>query len=282
MEEREIAYIAEDMWRRELERRKKPENQRDDQLEEKLFQELNALDLQYFKDNPGFQFYWHMQITPDKFQANEKAVVDVLKKYIGKFDHDGASMHYIWALAVKGLDGAAKYLLELYRSLLPLQFFEDKYKQRNFFREGWVHDILQALYRIQDKRYIADYLQIIRDEENMQYHVMWIVLLLGKLKVKEAIPDIIRLLDKICPASPLKNDLCISKYAIEALSCFRNKEHIKYVEKFLAPEGLPGVDSKERVKMYQKQAIKAIKRMGGSIEIEEGPNPKEKRYKAIY
>ena len=81
MEEREIACIAEDLWQSTLEWRKMPERFHDNQLEQQLFDDLNALDLQFFKDNPGFKFYWHMQISPDKVCAKDKGIVEVLKKY---------------------------------------------------------------------------------------------------------------------------------------------------------------------------------------------------------
>lgn len=282
MEEREIACIAEDLWQSTLERRKMPERFHDNQLEQQLFDDLNALDLQFFKDNPGFKFYWHMQISPDKFCAKDKGIVEVLKKYIGKFDNKGLSQHYIWAMAVKGLDGAAEYLLELYNSLLPIKFYVDE-AGINRFEQLWeINTILQAIYRVQDKKYIPQYMEIINDKQNLTYLVGWIILLLGKLKVKEAIPTIIEYLDLVQENSPLRNDHVLSFDSIKALSFFRNKEHVKYIEKFLNPTDIPYVKDKNSAKLYQEYSISAIKKMGANVEETEDSTKQLRKYRIVY
>lgn len=83
--------------------------------------------------------------------------------------------------------------------------------------------IADTLYTFASRKYIQDYLDIIADPGYGAARQM-LVLLVGRLKVEQAIPVLIGLLD----------DPCITAHAITALGRFRREELRPHFERFAA------------------------------------------------
>lgn len=239
MDQKEINYIGEDLYQRCQKDKQNGEwTEHDLKLEAELYADLKEI---------GFDFYWHMQLSPRKFTKEDKAIVPIFVKYFDKFDDDGLNIYPIECLGVPKLYEATKYILELY------------YKHCGKFSHKLDY-ITFVLYSIGDPHYIKEYMQILNDEENLTEAEAFIVDLVGKLKVKEAIPRLIELLDFVLSEEQGKfNPECICTSAILALGKYKNPEHIKYITKFLDKEKYP-------YPIYQEYAAKSIKKMGGHVE----------------
>ena len=74
----------------------------------------------------------------------------------------------------------------------------------------------------------------------------------------------------------------LSFKSIKALSFFRNKEHVKYIEKFLNPTDIPYVKDKNSAKLYQEYSISAIKKMGANVEETEDSTKQLRKYRIVY
>ena len=96
------------------------------------------------------------------------------------------------------------------------------------------------LYTIRSKNYIEDYLKIIANSEYSRSRQM-VVLLVGKLKVEEAIPILIELLD----------DDDVRGHAIAALGEYKKEEFRKYFERF----------QEYKNSYIRKEALKALKKL---------------------
>jgi len=257
MKRREIDHIAKDMWRDERIYRMNPKNFHDVRLEKKLFKELKVL---------GYDFYWHMQFNSKTFTEKDKAVIPIILKYLDMFKQENSRMSYLLSLGTKGFYDATEYLLSEYRKHIPPNY-------------NWefLNCVAQTIGHIQDPRFIDEYLELLNDDV-LTVETSCLVRMLVKMKVREAIPHLIRLLDRENAVADRFSDtgykFVVSVNAIEALSGFKDPDHIKHVEKFLEPEKIPWIKYneseeskrkyKETYKNYKEVAQKAIKKMGGS------------------
>lgn len=97
-----------------------------------------------------------------------------------------------------------------------------------------------TLYQIRSKKYIGDYLEIITNVEYCHSRQM-VVLLVGKLKVENAIPILIKLLE----------DDDVKGHAIAALGEYKKEEFRKHFERFQ--------DNKNS--FIRREALKALKKL---------------------
>jgi len=259
MEQRVIDAVAKDLWKDELKFRKDPKNANVVRLEKEFFKELNEL---------GYEFSWSMQFSSNTFTEKDKAIIPIFIKYLDMFDDDLKS-HFIFCLGVNGFYDATEYVLNEYeRSLLPSGDV------------GLQCAAAQTLERIQDPRYIDKYIYFLNENATV-FSTWYFASLLGKMRVKKAIPHLIKLLDgenKIKESyygTGLEDEkYAVSQESIKALAQFKDPEHIKYVEKFLEPENLSWIQYpdtkdgryllKKTYREYKKIAEKAIKKMGGN------------------
>ena len=124
---------------------------------------------------------------------------------------------------------------------------EDFYSNETKDLTRWF--IFDCFYAIRSKKYINDYLKIISDEKYENNRKM-IILLLGEMKVEEAIPIFIDLLE----------DETVRLHAIYALGCFKRMEFLPYFERFSESKH-PGW------RKYARLAIKkTLKQHGFSID----------------
>lgn len=230
MKECEVIYVAEDLYNRTINAKQNGEwTENDLKLETELYKELNALD-------PKFHFYWHMQLRPSCFTAKDKGIVPIFKKYIGRFDNIGLTSICLKCLGVPKLYDATEICIQWY------------YKCKNDVNSDLLASVVNSIYAIKDPRYVKEYLEIIKDDKYLNLYVSFIIELLGKFKVKEALPRIIELLD--C------DKLLIVVSAIKALGYYGEPNNICYLLGFL--------DHEESNIM--NQAARSIKRMGGLVE----------------
>lgn len=182
-----------------------------------------TMDAEYYKQHPdsvillfqnelrelGFEFEICGQMIG--FMPKHKDVILplVIKYYqqakqLGK---DNEQNSFLTFFKFKGLEVVVPMLLE------------DYYSNETKDLTRWF--ISDCFYSIRSKKYISDYLKIISNEEYGDNRQL-IILLLGEMKVEEAIPVFIKLLE----------DESVRLHAICALGCFKRKEFLPYFERF--------------------------------------------------
>ena len=253
----ERSAIAKDLWEAEKQRRSDPKNAHDVAVEQQLYNELNKL---------GFDFYWGWQFQSTTFTKNDKAVIPILIKYLGKFENKRRALIYLHCLGVKGFYEATAYLIDEYKKLMPPHYDKNA-----------LNIVSQTIMRIRDSRYADTYLSFLNDDV-IVYESVYMVRLLGYIRAKKAIPRLIELLDHVSKIPELYYgsglEDCkyhISQYAITALSMFKDPGLIKYIEKFLEPEKLPWINFVESkcqkinyrhiYKQYKKITERAIRKL---------------------
>jgi hypothetical protein len=261
MEQREIDFIADDLWKDELEFRKDPKNIQIVQWESEFYKELNML---------GYNFSWNMQFGSSTFSEKDGGIIPIFIKHLDKTDDEGIRSDYLICLGVKGFHDATEYVLNEYeKSLSPVG-------------DGRIRNAAaQTIGRIQDPRYIDRYLNLL-DVRKVVLETSYIIRLLVEMKIEEAIPYLVKLLDKENRIQgnyygTLLEDCKyhVSQEAIKALAQYKNPEHIKHIEIFLAPEKISWIrypDTKDgryllkkTYKEYKKIAEKAIRKMSGNL-----------------
>ena len=104
MNKREIEFIGSELYKEtQHDKRNGLWTQNDLQLEQNLYKELNAL---------GFNFSWHMQLSPKRFTKKDTAIVPIFMNYYGKFDSNGLNALCIYCLGIKGMYQSVDFLLE--------------------------------------------------------------------------------------------------------------------------------------------------------------------------
>jgi len=257
MDQKEIDFIANDLYQRELEFRKDPKNAYDVQVEQEFFQELNTL---------GYNFHWNGQFDASIFSKKNKAIIPIFLKHLDRFKNANMRINYLGCLGVKGFYDATEFLIAEYKKYIPPTY-----------NSGNLNVVSQTIAQIQDPRFIETYLGFLND--NVLVTDTWhIIKMLGIMKVEEAIPHLIRLLDGArlldnyyYGTTIEKGKFLVSQTAIETLSAFKNPKHVEYIKKFLEPEKLSWItfteskekhyNLKETYKQYKKIAEKAIKMM---------------------
>jgi len=238
MEQREIAFIGENLYQSTLKGKAEGKwTQHDIDLEKQLYEELNALRLE-----TPFNFYWHMQLSPLRFSAKDKAIVPIFTRYADKFDNDGLNDSCIYCLGVKGLYEATPYLLS-------------EYKKHCGKSSEKLNSICNALLRIRDPKYISEYIDIISHLDKATSETSFFIDILGILKAKAAMPQLIKLLDYVIPMGKLGNH-AMQVAAIIAIGQFKDPQYIKVIERFLNDPN----------PVAREYAAKAIKKMCGDVQ----------------
>jgi len=237
--------------------RMNPKNFHDVKLEKQLFKELKAL---------GHNFHCSTQFHSKTFTEKDKEVIPIILKYLDMFKQENNKIGYLLSLGTEGFYDATEYLVSEYRKHAPPNY-------------NWLflNGAAQTIGHIQDPRFIDEYVELLNDNV-LTVETSYLVHMLGKMKVGKAVPHLIRLLDRENAIADCFSDtsckFVVSITAIEALSEFKDPDHIKHVEKFLEPEKIPWIkypDTKEGRSLlkktyaeYRKIAQVAIKKMGGS------------------
>ena len=246
MEQREIDYIGERLYRESMKDKKSGKwTKKDLRLEKELYKELKAL-------NPKFDFYWHMQLSPTCFTTNDKGVIPIFVKYMNKFDDVGLVDVCAYCLGVRGFYDATEPLLKL----------RQRYVEANI--RGNRNTIGSSLWRIRDPRYVKEYLEIAKDFDNLYVEDWHIIRLLGKLKAREAIPTLIRLLDFVLPDDRCypNNNYALATQALRALSCYKDKRLLNLFIEYLNTTKYNEISNEAA----HDVAAKAIVKLGGVVE----------------
>lgn len=174
--------------------------------------------------NLGFEFQILNQ-AESLLPKNKDMILPVVIKYYKMAKLKNEKQYLLNWFHHKGLDEVVPMLLEDYYS-------------NNSDIDKWA--IGDRLYQIRSKKYIDDYLKIISNSSYGQDRQM-IILLVGKLKVKAAIPILIDLLE----------DESVRLQAIVALGEFKQENLRPYFERFQNANN-PGL------RKYAKAALKKL------------------------
>ena len=165
MEQREIEYIAEQEWKRYQEWRKDPKNAKVVNFADRIYHDLNEL---------GYDIQWGFAMQPTVFNGDNR-IFPICKKYIEEAGNDEELKRYasmvVWILAHKRMTVATEFLLQRYREALHTS--DDR---------ELVSTYAQTIAKIQDKRYIHEYMALTKPDV-ICYRSAYIVNLLGKLTV---------------------------------------------------------------------------------------------------
>lgn len=180
-------------WRREK------ENKHDVLICDRLIKEVRDL---------GYNYHYLVDLTNRK--NDDQELLDIVLKYIGKFDDEFVSAELADVVGKKGNYSATETILNHYKTS----------PARKAYRYSSFYD--NAFYRIKDKRFISSYLEFLREPEDAVKLPLTMVLL-GKWQVKEALPFLLEYLDSALPYSnEFARDLIF--IAINALSYYRDED----------------------------------------------------------
>ena len=197
---------------------------------------------EYFSNNPksliilferelkehGFAFKVSSQVY-GYMPKHRKVIQPLAVKYykLAKDRNDTTESNYFVRLfQYKGCDEVIPMLLEDFKS--------------DFIHASTKWFIADCLYQIRSRRYINEYLEIISTVKYGQNRQM-IILLVGKLKIEEAIPVLVELLE----------DEEVRLHAICALGDFKREEFRVHFERFVN-------DKHPGWRKYAKAALKKI------------------------
>lgn len=160
------------------------------------------------------------------FLPKHKAIIlPIAIRYYQQVKHFNEKDYFMSFFHFKGFEEVIPMLLVDFYSDIPQL-------TRNFIGD--------TLYQIRSKKYVGDYLKIIANSEYSHSRQM-VVLLVGKLKVENAIPILIKLLD----------DEDVRGHAIAALGEYKKVELRKHFERFQ--------DNKNS--FIRREALKALKKL---------------------
>lgn len=195
-------------------------------------------DIEYYKKNPdsiipsfenkirnmGFKFEVSSQVFG--FLPKYKSILlPIIVEYYEKAEIKQDKLHFLRFFNHKNFDEIVPILLK--------DFYNDELSKYRWH-------IADTMYTIRSKKYINDYLSIISNQKYGSDRQM-IILLVGKLKIEQAIPILISLLD----------DKDVKVHAINALGQFENPKFKIYFKQF--------EDDKD---IYiRKEAAKALKKI---------------------
>lgn len=172
----------------------------------------------------GYIFEVPSQIA-EFLPKHKETILPIAIRYYQQSTKKNEKNFFMGLFHYKGFEEVIPMLLEDFYSDSPLV-------------DRWA--IGDRLYQICSKKYIDDYLKIITTP-NYGISRQMVVLLFGKLKVEEAIPVLINLLD----------DSDVTGHAINALSQYKREKIRPYFERFL----------NHKNSYYRREAQKAIKKL---------------------
>ena len=163
--------IYKDMIEREGEWRKANRDTHDYKMKNKMLEEVRELgyNYEYFKD---------ICVRDNR----DPKFLEIAMKYVGCFENEGITAELIDVIGKKGNTEATKIILERFNSYSE--------KEKRLYADCYDN----ALLRIADKRYIDDYLQLLKQPE-VAYELPFMMEMLGRWKVEEAKPYFMDYLD---------------------------------------------------------------------------------------
>jgi HEAT repeat protein len=167
---------------------------------------------------------------------NDKDIIPIIKKFVGKFEDESISAELISAIGKKGFYEATEFIVEQYNrvKILPKE-------QRDIY----LLCLENALDQIKDKRYIDKYLDIICDE-SLANNSTLIMFMLAKWKIEKAKPIFIKYL------SSSYNELRYS--SIQALGYYKDSSLIPLLEPLLDSEDKLNIKfAKKTINKLQKE-----------------------------
>lgn len=167
-------------------------------------------------------------------------LLNIVLQYIGRFRDEGLSAELVGVVGIKGNKAATEVIIKNYMT----SSMKNKLSQAIFYDN--------ALYRIKDKRYIAEYLKILKNPEEASRFPLTMIML-GKWQVIEAKPYFLQYIDY---HEENDNRVFIS---IEALSYYTDEDEI-IVDKIFKK-------SKSSNKDIVAAAKKAVKRLEKKCQI---------------
>lgn len=192
-------------------------------LMDNLIQELNEL---------GYNFTYATDLV--YYTLTDKRTIPIFKKFIPKFEDIGFSMSLIPHICYSGNKDCAKFLIEFYLSCE---------KQGKMSRAAY-NCFDNALCKIKCKEYITEYLSLISPPIHSD-KFYFLMELLSKWKIKEAIPIIIKRLE----CDKLKQP------AIKALGNYSDLELLSVLELYAASNNADISNSaKKAMQKIQKSA----------------------------
>lgn len=182
-------------------------NPKDIQLIDDLLAEVN-------EQGYYVQYYWFLK----EMELCDRCVYPIIKKYIGKFEHEIYSVELISALGVPKMYEATEYLLDLYRNDRLRE-----YRSTSPCSIRWA--AANALFRIKDPNFQEEYRELIKTP-GMSDGAWLLIGLLGKFKTQKNYDFLMEI------AQDESNVYC--NFAIKALGGFKDQaeEMIPLLEKY--------------------------------------------------
>ncbi|MBR7083234.1 MAG: HEAT repeat domain-containing protein [Clostridia bacterium] len=170
----------------------------------------------------------------------EKYLYPIIEKYIGKFDNLGMSEVLIRSMGRKGNDEYVPFLIDQLKR-------EDLTGTDNeIFR--YKESVAVAMLNIKSKKYIDEYVELIKTTEPKRY-LFFIIQLLGKFKREEDIPLIVGLLTD--------EDYQVRSAAVYAIGNYKgHSELVQYLQPLLDDEEF----KEKRLISNVKNVIKKLNR----------------------
>ncbi len=161
-------YVANILYKQaieeEIEWRKDKGNALDIAVVDELLQEVRDL---------GYRYEYLADITHRDNKDSE--ILNVLLQYIGRFEDEGISAMLVGIVGQKGNTAATETIIKNYMESSK----KNKYMQAGFYDN--------ALYRIKDKRYIQNYLELLKNPTEASRFPLTMIML-GKWRIAEAKP----------------------------------------------------------------------------------------------
>ena len=195
----------------EIRWRSEKRNNTDNLLINKLVSEIKLL---------GYNYNYLADLTMR--EINDISILKIIQKYIGKFEDEGKSAVLVAVIGKKGNIDATETIIYNFNKLNDIR------------RLAVFYD--NALARIQDKRYISEYLKWLSIPE-VAYKLPFTMKMLGKWKVNEAKDIFIKYL-----SFDRNNELIY--ISIAALSFYKDEELFSHIKNM---ENHPNIDVKKFV-----------------------------------
>ena len=148
----------------ETEWRKENKGSKDVELLDDMLREVREL---------GYGYYYYADIV--NRDNRDPELLDIILKYIGLFEDEGTVAELVGVVGVKGYTKATKVILENYKNS----------SEHNKRCNAGFYD--NALEKIQDKRYIGEYIELLKRQEDVD-RLPFTMRMLGRWKVEEAKP----------------------------------------------------------------------------------------------
>ncbi len=156
----------------------------------------------------GYNYHYLVDIT--NRENDDKELLDIVLKYIGKFNDEFVSAELVGVVGTRGYYAATETILNYYKTSSEM----NKYKFAIFYDN--------ALYRIKDKRFISSYLELLKKPEDAIKFPLTMALL-GRWQVTEALPFFLQYLNStLLYRNESTSDLLF--IAINALSYYRDED----------------------------------------------------------